>query len=158
MSIGQRILWWWQRLSPLPFGMRLFGLLLGFTVPYSGSIGVRVIALRKGYAEMELPDRRKVRNHLNSVHAVALVNFGELCSGVALLSGMPSKVRGIVTRIDTHYEKKARGTLQASCSADFPEVSEDMDFPVSVQIKDSQGDVVARVEVNWRLGLVEKFL
>ena len=153
VSPGELLLRWWSRLSPWPLGARLFSWVIGFYVPYSASIGARVVEFRTGYIKLLLPDRRRVRNHLNSIHAIALVNFGEMCSGLALMSGMPAPVRGIVTHISIDYLKKARGNLSAQCQADFPDVTQDMEHIVSVDIHDNTGDVVAHVAVTWRLGL-----
>ncbi|HEV2701642.1 MAG TPA: DUF4442 domain-containing protein, partial [Steroidobacteraceae bacterium] len=73
-SPGKRLLRLWQTLSPLPGGQWLFAQLFSLMVPYSGSVGPRVRVLTPGHAEIEIPDRRSNRQHLGSVHAVALVN------------------------------------------------------------------------------------
>ena len=120
-SPGARLLANWQRLRPLPFGPRLFSWVVGRTAPYTGSVGGVYTHVEPGYARVELADRRAVRNHLASIHAVALVNLAEMTSGVALMTALPPRVRGIVTGLSIEYRKKARGRLVCETRAPVPE-------------------------------------
>jgi acyl-coenzyme A thioesterase PaaI-like protein len=148
---GARLLSLWRRLSPLPGGTWLFSTILGFMVPYTGSIHPRVRLLEPGHARVELRDRRPLRNHLQSVHAIALTNLSELTSGLAMLVGLPPAVRGIVTGLSIEFHKKARGTLTAESIVTIPQVTAPCEHQVRASIRDLTGDVVAETTVRWRL-------
>jgi acyl-coenzyme A thioesterase PaaI-like protein len=141
----------WQRFSAVPGGRWLFSRAVGRMAPYTGSIGARVDELEPGRARVTLRDRRRVRNHLRSVHAIALANLGELATGLAMVSAMPPGMRGIPTTITIEYLKKARGTLSCTAAAELPEVTEPTSHEVRGDIRDAEDDVVATIRVTWRL-------
>jgi acyl-coenzyme A thioesterase PaaI-like protein len=153
-SPGTRILRLWRRLSSYPGGKWLFAKIFSRTVPYSGSVGPRIRVLEPGRAEVEIPDRRSNRNHLGSVHAIALINAAEQASGLAMLVGLPDGIRGIVTNISMQYLKKARGTIRAVSTVVVPTVTTDTEVDVTADCIDREGTVVARATVRWRLGPV----
>jgi len=151
-SPGAALLAAWDTLTAFPGGARLFSWYVGRLAPYSGSMGARVQSLSPGHARIELKDRRRVRNHLDSVHAIALANLGELTTGLAMTTALPPTVRGIPVQLTIEYEKKARGRLTAECRCRVPEVAEPVDHTADAEIVDAEGDVVARIAVRWRLG------
>ncbi len=142
-------------MAPLPGGKWLFSRLLGTMVPYTGSIQPLVDTLEPGYSRILLKDRRKVRNHLKSIHAIALVNLGEISTGLAMLYGLPDNARGIVTGISIEYLKKARGTLVGECRCRPPATNERQEYLVHSEITDADHDVVARVTAKWLIGPLE---
>ena len=142
----------WTRCAGLPAGRVVFSRLFGWFVPYSGSIGAVVQDLEAGYCRATVDDRRALRNHLRSVHAVALVNLGEMTSGLAMTMALPHDLRGIVTSIGADYPKKARGRLTASARVTVPAVgNQPVDHRVETVVTDQTGDVVCRVTTVWRL-------
>jgi acyl-coenzyme A thioesterase PaaI-like protein len=148
---GASVARWWNRLSGMPGGKVLFSMIIGRTAPYTGSIHAVADELRPGYAKWRMRDRRAVRNHLNSIHAVALVNLAEVASGTAMLMTLPAGTRGIVTALSITYIKKARGMLTAECRCAPPPISSDTNFDVTAEIRDAANDVVARATVTWLL-------
>ncbi|MCH2107479.1 MAG: DUF4442 domain-containing protein, partial [Planctomycetes bacterium] len=107
----ERLLQAWGRLGGNPLGRWLFDRLIGLSVPYSGSVRARVRELSPGKARVELRDRRGVRNHLSSIHAIAQANVLELTSGLSMMAALSPEVRGIVAKLEVIYHKKARGLL-----------------------------------------------
>ncbi len=152
-SPAQRLLDAWRRCERLPFGGWLFARVLASGVPYSASIDPRVLELSPGVCRVALRDRRGVRNHLASIHAVALANLGELASGLAMTTALPPSVRSIVTGFEVEFRKKARGTIVAESRVTLSAVTGDLEHVVVADLKDAAGDVVASVRVRWKLGL-----
>lgn len=142
----------WDRLSVLPGGARLFSRFVGRAAPYSGTIGAQILELRQGYARVELRDRREVRNHLDCVHAIALANLAELCGNVAVAYSLPDDARFIVAGMSIEYVKKARGTITAESRPPLALGSERREIPVEVEMRDPQGEIVARATLRTLLG------
>lgn len=154
-SVGKILRHRWDTLSPLPGGKWLFSKILGIMVPYTGALGSRVQHLSPGHVIVTLKDRRGIRNHLHSVHAIALTNLLEVSTGLAVLSGMPDDARGILAGIETSFLKKARGLLTAECRCEIPATSERCEYLIIGEIRDTDGDIVASAKARWLIGPLE---
>ncbi len=155
---GDTLLRLWAKAQRVPGGARVFSHMVGRMAPYTGTIGAQVLHLERGYARLAMRDRRRVRNHLRCIHAIALINFLEETTGLAMVSRFPTGVRGIVTHIEIDYLLKARGTLTAECRAPEVDGVNGGDYTVEADIKDASGQVVARGRALWRLGPVQRAL
>jgi acyl-coenzyme A thioesterase PaaI-like protein len=149
---GQTLRHTWERLSKLPGGKRLFDRLLGLANPYTGSIDPHFLELGPGHVKVAMQDRRAVRNHVSSVHAIALANLGEMSTGLALMAGLPDDARAIITRLELDYLKKARGELVAECRCTPPTSSQRQEVECRSEIRDRDGQVVARARAVWLVG------
>ena len=151
-SPGPMIRSMWARLSGLPGGKLLFSKAIGMAAPYTGTIGLEVVDMTPGYARLQMKDRKKVRNHLNSIHAVALMNLAEATTGLAMSSGLPDGARGILKGLQMEYLKKARGLLTSECRVEVLESTERREIEIHGEITDRSGDVVARAVATWLVG------
>lgn len=145
----------WRILAPLPGGRWLFSRVFAWMVPYSGSVRPRVTHFEPGHVRVRMDDRRAVRNHLRSVHAIALANLGEAASGLALVGGLPPDARGILVGLEVDYHRKARGPLEAECRCTVPDVSGGpVEHTVRAHVRDATGEEVVTVRARWRVGPV----
>lgn len=142
----------WNLLAGMPGGKAVFSRLIGRLAPYTGSIAASVTVLRAGYAEVQMADRRAVRNHLDCVHAIALANLAELAGNVALAYSLPDDARFIVSGMTIEYSKKARGTITASGESPVPRGSARAQLDVLVTLRDAGGDEVARATLRSLVG------
>ncbi len=142
----------WDRLGSLPLGDRVFSKMIGLMAPYTGSVGARVVELRPNYSKVVLRDRWAVRNHLTSVHAIALANLAELTGNVALAYSLPDDGRFIVAGMDIEYIAKARGSITGICDQELPQTAEKREYPVVVEMFDGKGTLVARATLRTLVG------
>ncbi len=142
----------WDRLSKVPGGKNVFSRLVGIAAPYTGSMGARVIELRPGYARTLLDDRRRVRNHLDCIHAIALANLAELTGNVAVAYTLPDDARFIVSGMSIDYVKKARGPITGESTCPIFDTSEKQEVEIEVSLKDREGEEVAHAVLRTLIG------
>ncbi len=141
-----------ERLSPLPGGTRLFTGAVCLKAPYFRSIKPLVVALRPGYCEVRLKDRRGVHNHLGTVHAIAMCNMAELAGGLMTEVSIPSGQRWIPKGMTVEYLAKARGELRAVASMEeWPSFDQPCDLPVEVAVLDRAETTVMRATITMRV-------
>jgi len=147
----QQILKVWKNFNQVPGGKTAFSRLIGTVIPYTGSIKPRVIELERGQATVEIDDNRSVRNHLNSVHALALANLAEFPAGLSLHTAIPPNSRAILVKLEVEYIKKARGMLTSK--AKMEHTVEYLEAPTNIvvasEITDSSGGTVAIGRTTW---------
>jgi len=148
---GPFLLKLWSQLSRIPGGRLIFGVILGRMVPYSGALGARVETLRPGEVEIRLRERRAVRNHLRSIHAIALMNLGELATGLSVITALPPGVQGIVVELRAEYLRKARGTVRAVARFEPPPIADETRCEVTSTLTNEAGEEVAVVTATWSL-------
>jgi len=146
----------WTRFKDLPGGRWLFSRLFGAAIPYSATVRPHILELAPGHARIAMADRRPVRNHLRSIHAIALANLAEMTTGLALGFGLPDGMRTILTRLEVDFLKKARGRITATCDAPVFDRVEEKEVRVESVLTNEAGEVVARGRALWLAGPVTR--
>ena len=139
----------WKTLGGLPGGRRVFDQIMARVIPYTGTVAPEFLELRPGYARVAMNDRRAVRNHLRSVHAVALANLGEASTGMALACGLPPEARAILVKLTMEYRSKARGRLTAECRCEPPRDATRQEVELTSELRNEQGEIVAICQARW---------
>jgi len=145
-----RILRFYRMLEPYPLGKRIFSEGFKFAAPYFRSIPAVVDSVRPGEVCVHMDDRRRVRNHLGTVHAIALCNLAELAMGAAAEVTVPVSHRWIPKSMETEYLAKAKGRMRATATLDLPEpLLDKQDVVVPVHVTDPEGKevFVARIRI-----------
>jgi len=84
----------WRKLSGNALGRWLFSRLVCFRAPYFGTISPVFDALEPGRAIARMRKRRKVQNHIGTVHAIAMANLCELVAGTLTEVSIPEITEG----------------------------------------------------------------
>ncbi len=136
----------YRKAASVPGGQKAFSLIVCNRAPYFGSISPTFTALDAGYAEVTIKNRRAVRNHIGTVHAIAMCNMAELAGGTMTEVSIPRSMRWIPSGMQVDYIKKAvTKTLRAQARFQG-EINEGVkqDAAVEVEILDDNNEVVCR--------------
>jgi acyl-coenzyme A thioesterase PaaI-like protein len=143
----------YRRITRWPAGHWLFSRAVCFRAPYFATIAPRFVALEPGRCEVQIPDRRRVHNHIGTVHAIALCNLAELSAGVMTEATIPAGMRWIPKGMSVEYLAKAVGTMHAVATPDVAvtESAAGYDWPVTVRVHDPAGKEVFRAHITMWL-------
>ena len=144
-----QVLMLWNILKDKPLGKYAFSKSLSLFVPYTGSTSPQVLELRPGFARVGIEDTRKIRNHLNCIHAAALMNIAEVSSGLALMACLSVRSRAILVQFTIDYLKKARGPLTSECQFEPPTAYTKCELEIVSEVKNKAGEIVARAKAKW---------
>ena len=138
-------------LNRLPGGSRVFSFVLGFTAPYFSSIAPHVSDLKPGFVKVEMKKRRKVTNHIGTVHAIAMCNMAELAGGLMTDVSIPKGARWIPAGMTVKYEKKATTDLTAIANGQAIDWTQEGDVVVPVMIHDKQAHQVFSADITMNI-------
>ena len=136
-----------RRLGGSAPGRWLFSKLLAWRMPFAGTIAPTMLVLEPGRCVARMRDRRRVHNHIGTVHAIACCNLAELVAGVGTEVSTPREMRWIPKGMTVRYLRKAVGTLTATATIPPIAVGPAHEIVVPVAIVDEAGEAVVQIEI-----------
>ena len=103
---------------------------------------------------IELPNRKKIQNHISQVHAAASVLLAETASGMIVGMNIPDDKLPLMKQLSAKYIKRSQGKQRAVATLSPAQIeqirtTEKGDVMVPVKLTDSTGEEVVLVEMNW---------
>lgn len=145
-----------SRINALPDSMSATALTLtmGRAVRFAGTAGVRVEKLTDYEAVVTLKNRKKVQNHIGSIHAAAMALVGESATGFLVGMSVPDDRIPVIKTMKIDYVKRCTGDLKAVAKLSVEEVQrilreEKGEVRVPVTITDSKGAEPIECEYIW---------
>ena len=140
----------YRRMERWPAGRWVFSRLICLKAPYFTTIAPRFVALDVGRCEVRISDRRRVHNHIGTVHAIALCNLAELSAGIMAEVTVPPGMRWIPKGMSVEYLAKAKGTMHgvATPESAVRESASGYVWPVMVSVRDDADQEVFRARID----------
>jgi acyl-coenzyme A thioesterase PaaI-like protein len=95
---------------------RLLNFALSSTIKFIGTAGVQCLELNQKRAVFKLKNRKKVRNHIGTVHAAATSLLAETASGMVLGMNIPDDKIPLLKNMQIEYIKRTTGNLKATAT------------------------------------------
>ena len=138
------------------------------TVPFHDHAQIEIVEADMGQGRAGIPDAPFLKNHFGTVHGGVLFAVGEVAAGSAMMRVLNSgdlgpdalRLRAITRRGAIDYLKPARGAVSGAASVGMSAAdiaasltrSRSIDVPISVDLKDAAGAVVAHCDITWFVG------
>jgi len=146
-----RVLALQEKLLKFPFGKSLFSFAIAQNAPYFTTIRPKIQKLQPNFCKISMRKRRRVQNHIKTVHAIAMCNLCELTAGLCTEVSLPKKYRWIPVGMKVNYVKKAKTDLTATCElkdVDWDNINEVFCF---VSVKDTNNVEVMNATIEMKI-------
>lgn len=129
-------------------GRWLCSRLICWQAPYFASISPLLETLEPGRCVATIAHRRRVQNHIGTVHAIALCNLAEFVGGLATDAAMTRSLRWIPKGMSVRYLKKAVGPMRAEATLEaLGDVGSGAERIARVLVKDQNLEAVFSAEI-----------
>ncbi len=137
----------YNRVTRLPFGNKIFSVLVSRMAPYFGTIKPLITTLKANYCECLIKKRNAVHNHIKTVHVIAICNGLEMAMGVMAEASIPKHLRWIPKGMSLDYTAKAGSDIRCVAKV-LPEQWVPGDLLVEVTAYDDNDIVVVKGHIK----------
>ena len=132
-------------------------------VPFVRTLGLEYLELSEGRAVLRLSDDAAFHNHVGGPHAGAIFTLAESASGAVVIGAFEdllASVTPLAARAEIVYTKLQRGPVTAEAllgrpasevRAELDETGKTVQFPVTVQMRDADGNETSTMTISWAL-------
>lgn len=138
----------WNRMQASGFGRWLFTRAVCWKAPYFASISPRFVSLQPGCAVVSMQKRRKVKNHIGTIHAIAMANLCEIAAGVLTEVTIPVSMRWLPRGMNIQYLAKAETAVHVHASMPAPVGADAQDLVVDCDVRDAGGKTVVTAQIS----------
>ncbi len=132
----------YRRLAAYPGGKAAFSALYAFKAPYFATVAPEVREVRPHHSELVIRLRRRVKNHIGTLHAIAVCNALEAAMGLLAEATCPDDQRWIPKGMEVRYLAKSTTDLLCTAETDPADWEQGADVPVRVRAVRRDGTVV----------------
>ena len=145
-----------ERLNRFSPALRYFLLSKSFgrVVPFFGTAGIRIEELSHSQVVMTLQNRRKVQNHIHTVHAAAMTLLAESATGILMGMNVPDDKYMVIKSLHVDFRKKASGAMKAVATLTPEQVrsaqnDSEGEILVPVSVSDASGNEPVACQMLW---------
>jgi uncharacterized protein (TIGR00369 family) len=139
-----------------PTSMKYFLLSKGFgrIVPFFGTAGIRIVELSHNRVVMTLANKKRVQNHIKTVHAAAMTLLAESATGILMGMNVPDDKYLVIKSLHVDFQKKATGEMKATATLTPEQVESaqnnaEGEILVNVSVSDEGGNEPIACQMLW---------
>ena len=139
---------------PKPWRSALLNFAIRRTVKFVGTASVKVEMLDFNRSIMSLKNRKKVQNHIGTIHATAMALLAETATGMLVGMNIPDGKVPVLKSMKIDYLKRASGDMRAEAHLQPEQIAlirtEDKgEILVAVKVTDDEMKQPIECEMLW---------
>lgn len=129
--------------------------MFGLKIKFFATAGIKIVSSSPNQVTMVLKNRRKVQNHLQTVHAAAMSLLAESATGFVFALNLPDDKLPLVKEMNCKYIRRAaKGPLTAVAKLSAEQINsiksdEKGEVLIEVEISDSEQQQPLKCSLTW---------